>query len=408
MRCSSRWTLLAVVVSLCFICAPSSVKAEPLKVNTSTQLLWGDDLLGDGQAVVAQYLRFSYRPEGKQQFSAAGYGRIWGDLAGGSVRDGDFNGRLYYLYLDYKPIDQIGVRLGRQYVNLSAGSSLMDGATVNINKIGPLGLTVTAGRDIIYTLDSESSREGNYFVGFDVHLQDIKNTTLGLSYVRKYDHSDLSREEFGLNAKYIYKWVSPYAEVRYDRLSQAIDEATIGIDLFPMSNLMIKGEFYHSYPTFDSTSIFSVFAVDKFRECLLRAEYSIPKAPVSVFGEYKRQAYQDSSNADVFAVGARVFPTDRLTFSASVDYRHSFDDKEWGFEVLGDYKINNKIMVSAGVQHDAYQRPDDSGNRSAQRYWVGGKWLATKNLSVSGRLEDNANETFSHRTLGRITLDWNL
>src|ERR1700690_2950096 len=205
MRCSSRWTLITVVVSLCFIYAPSSVKADPLKVNTSTQLLWGDDLLGDSQAIVSQYLRFSYQPEGKQ-FSAAGYGRIWGDRANSSVRDNDFNGRLYYLYLDYKPIEQISVRLGRQYVNLSAGSSLMDGATVNINKIGPLGFTVTAGRDIVYSLDSESSREGNYFLGFDVHLQDIKNTQLGLSYVRKYDHSDLSREEFGLNAKYIYKW----------------------------------------------------------------------------------------------------------------------------------------------------------------------------------------------------------
>ncbi len=408
MRCSSRWTLLAVVVSLCFICAPSSVKADPLKVNTSTQLLWGDDLLGDSQAVVAQYLRFSYRPEGKKQFSAAGYGRIWGDLTGGSVRDGDTNGRLYYLYLDYSPIDKIEMRLGRQYVNLSAGSSLMDGATVNINKIGPLGLTVTAGRDIIYSLDSESSREGNYFVGLDVHLQEIKNTQLGVSYVRKYDHSDLSREEFGLNARYIYKWIIPYAQLRYDRLSEVVDEATVGIDLIPVNNLALKAEFFHSYPTFDSTSIFSVFAVDKFREYLVSAEYSLPKAPVSLFGKYRRQTYEDDTDADVFVAGARFFANDNLTLSASVDYRHGYDDKNWGFELTGDYRLNNKIMLAAGVQHNAYQRPDDTGNSSAQRYWIGGRWQAMKDVSVSGRFEENANENFSHRSLGRITLDWNL
>jgi hypothetical protein len=381
--------------------------ADPVKVTSSTQFLWGDDLMGEGQAVVAQYLRFSYTPE-KSQFSAAGYGRIWQDLAGGKIRDDDFNSRLYYLYIDYNPKETFSMRLGRQYVNLSAGSSLMDGATVNVNKIGPLGVTVAAGRDIVYSLDSETTRNGNYFLGLDVHLQDVKNTTLGLSYVRKYDNRDLSREEFGTNFRYIYKWISPYAEVRYDRLSKAVDDATIGIDLFPVNNLMLKGEFYHSYPIFDATSIYSVFAVDKFREYLFRAEYSLPKAPLTIFGEYKRQAYEEDSNADVFVAGVKVFPNDKVTISASVDYRHSYDDKGLGFELLGDYKVSNKVKVSAGAQYDAYQRPDEFGNRYAQRYWVGGRWLATKSMTVNARIEDNINETFSHRALGRLSLDWNL
>lgn len=402
-----RWAVYITIVLTALVFTAGGVYAGPLEVTSSTQLLFGDDLLGESQSIVAQYMRFSFRPEGKK-FSAAGFGRIWGDLSGGKVRDKDFNGRLYYLYLDYTPIEQLSMRLGRQFVNLSAGSSLMDGATLNVNKIGPLGLTVTAGRDIVYSLDSELSREGNYFVGMDVHLNDVKNTQLGVSYVRKYDSSDLSREEFGLNARYIYKWISPYAEIKYDRLSKAVDEAQVGINLFPVSNLMLKAEYYQSYPTFDSTSIFSVFAVDRFREGLLRAEYSLPKLPVSIFGEYKRQSYEDSSNADVFVLGARVFPTDRLTVSASVDYRHSYEDRDFGFELLGDYKLSKKIALAAGVQHNAYQRPDDIGTRSAQRYWFAGKWTATKNLTVTGRLEDNANETFSHRTLGRMTLDWNL
>lgn len=407
MRCSSRWTLLAVIVGLCILYMPSSVRAEPLKINTSTQLLWGDDLLGDSQTIVAQYLRFSYRPE-KSKFSAAGYGRVWQDLAGGKIRDDDFNGRLYYLYLDVNLIEEVSARIGRQYLNLSAGSFLIDGAVVQISKIGPLGVTVAGGRDVVYRLDSETTREGNYVAGLDIHLQDIKNTQLGVSYIRKYDRTELSREEFGLNARYIYKWVIPYAQIRYDRLSKAVDEATIGVNLVPVSNLALTAEFFHSYPTFDSTSIFSVFAVNKFREYLVSAEYSLPKAPVSIFGKYKRQTYEDDSNGDVFAIGAKFFPNDNLTVSAAIDYMHGYDEKNWGFEVTGDYKLNNKIVLAAGVQHNAYQRPDEAGNSSAQRYWVGGRWQAMKNISVSGRLEDNANENFNHRTLGRLTLDWNL
>ncbi|MDA8082335.1 MAG: hypothetical protein M0024_01600 [Nitrospiraceae bacterium] len=407
MRCNLRWMFYSALLCIFAFSVPATAIAEPVKLTSSTQFLWGDDWMGESQAIVAQYLRFSYTPE-KSKFSAAGYGRLWQDLAGGKIRDDDFNSRLYYLYVDYAPLEEVAMRFGRQYVNLSAGSSLMDGATVNINKIGPLGLTLTGGRDIVYSLDSETSRDGNYFLGFDVHLQDVKNTRLGFSYVRKYDHSDLAKEELGMNFRYIYKWLSPYAEVRYDRLSKAFDDATVGMDLFPVHNLMLKGEFYHFYPTFDSTSIYSVFAVDKFREYLLRAEYSLEKAPVAFFGEYKRQTYEDNSNADVFVAGAKVFPTDRLTLSASVDYRHAYDDKGWGFEALADYRLNEKLLVSAGVQHDAYKRPDDEGNRYAQRYWIGGRWQATRAMTVSTRVEDNVNETFSHRALGRVTLDWNL
>lgn len=407
MQCKMRWTYLLSVLFVLALTLPASATSDPVKVSSSTQFLWGDDLTGDSQATLAQYLRFSYAPE-KKNFSAAGYGRFTKDIASGSVRDNNFNVRLYYLYLDYSPIEQIALRAGRQYVNFSAGSALMDGATVNVNKIGPLGVTVAAGRDLVYSLDSESSRPGNIFAGIDIHLQDVKNTQLGVSYVRKYDQKDLSREELGMNFRYIYKWLSPYAELKYDSLSRAFDEATVGIDLFPVHNLSVKAEFYHAYPTFDSTSIFSVFAVDKFREYLLSAEYSLPKAPVSLFGQYKRQTYEDTSNADVFAVGARFFPTDRLTLSASVDYRHSYEDRDWGFEIMGDYKINKKFLVAAGVQHNAYQRPDENGTRSAQRYWVGGKWQATPQMGVTARIEDNANESFSHRMLGRIALDWTL
>jgi len=407
MRCNIRWMVYFSVVCLLAFSVPSSAVAGPLKLTSSTQFLWGDDLLGEGQAIIAQYLRFSYNPENKK-FSAAGYGRVWQDVAGGKIRSDDFSGRLYYLYLDYRPIDEVSLRLGRQFVNYSAGSSLMDGATVDISKIGPLGVTVSAGRDVAYSLDSEMTKPGNVFVGIDLHLQNVKNTQLGVSYIRKYDDKDLAREEFGMDFRYRYKWISPYAELKYDRISKAFDETTLGVDLFPISNLMVKGEFYHSYPTFDTTSIYSVFAVNKFREYLLRAEYSIPKAPVTVFGEYKRQRYDSEANADVFAVGAKVTPMDKLTVSASIDYRHAYDDQGFGFEVLGDYKISNKILVAGGIQYDAYQRPDDTGNRYAQRYWIGGRLNAAKGITVSARIEDNVNETFSHRPLGRLTLDWAL
>ena len=416
MRRIFRWFFFALVILVSNLLPSAIVQADPVNVKTSTQLLWGDGLLGDSQAIVAQYLRFSYNPEGKN-FAMAGYGRLWKDLASGEVRSTDFEGRLYYLYLDYRPVENVALRLGRQFTNFTAGTSIMDGASVNVHNLGIFGITLAGGRDVRYSLDSEFSRNGNYFMGIDLHLENVRSTQLGISYVRRYDTSDLAREELGMNFRYFFKQLSPYAELRYDTMSSVFDEATVGVDLFPISNLMIKAEFYHMYPTFDATSIYSVFAVDKYREYLIRADYSVSDQ-LTVFASYTNQDYDEGDDANVYSIGAKVYPIKNLSLNAAFNYRKGYsgydgltgdtDGKLYGFEVYGDYKVMKQLIVFAGVQYDTYNRPELDGNNYATRYWGGGKWLVNKNISLNARLENNVNENFDHRILGRFTLDWNL
>ncbi len=420
MRCIFRKSFIFSIVLLTSLLASAAVHAEPLRFSSSTQFLWGDDLLGANQAILAQYLRMNYAPEGKP-YSITGYGRVWKDFGSPDVRSNDFEGRLYYLYVDYAFAPQITTRIGRQFTNFTAGTSLMDGVRLDVSNIGPVGITLAGGRDVVFSLDSEFTRNGNYFVGVDVHLQDVKNTQLGISYARKYDESDLAREELGMNFRYYFKMASPYAELKYDVVSEVFDEATVGVDLFPIPNLKVKAEFYHSYPTFDTTSIYSVFAVDKYREYLILVEYNL-SVPVTVYASYKRQDYEEDTNADVYTIGARAHPMDKLSLNASFDYRKGYtgyaydtsagvtntDGKLYGFEVYGDYKLRKNIIVFAGAQFDTYDRPELNGSNDARRYWAGGRWIATKNLAVTARIEDNDNPNFSHRFLGRVALDWNL
>ncbi len=406
MRCFFRRSFVVSAVFLIFLLASAVAQAEPLKFSSSTQFLWGDDLLGESQQILAQYLRMSYAPEGKT-YSLTGYGRVWKDFGTPAVRDNDVESRLYYLYLDYAPAKQIATRIGRQFVNLTAGTSLMDGVRLDVSDIGPVGITIAGGRDVIYTLDSEVNRDGNYFVGVDVHLQGVQNTQAGVSYARKYNESDLAREELGANFRYNFKIASPYVELKYDVTSKAFDEATVGVEVYPMDKLMLKGEFYHSYPTFDATSIYSVFAVDKYREYMISAEYKV-SSPVTVFASYVKQTYEEDSNADVVRVGARLVPLEKLSVNASLDYRNGYGGNIWGFEVAGDYRLTEQIAVAGGVQYDSYKRPELDGTNDAQRYWIGGRWIATKNISVTARVEENVNEVFDHRTLGRVALNWNL
>lgn len=394
----------ALVFSACFI---SPAAADPLTVHGSTQFLWGDDLLDESQAILAQYLRFDYRPEGKY-YSMAGYGRVWDDFSGGSIRDNGLSGRIYYLYLDYAKKEDLSFRLGRQFVSFTAGSSIIDGLSVDIRDLGPVGITLSGGTDVTYSLESDHSRIGNYFTGIDIFLEKIESTQLGVSYVRRYDEGDLAREEFGLNARYYYKFLSPYTELRYDRLSESFDEAVVGVDFFPVEFLMIKAEYYHSYPTFDSTSIYSVFAVDKYQEYHLRAEYSFEDTPLILYASCVKQLYEDSDNADLYLLGASFNPTEKILVSASVDYRSGYGGKLLGFEAYGDYNFSKKLLLSAGAQYDAYSRPDYSGDDYAQRYWAGGSWVFNDKTSVDARLEANINENFEHNYLGRVALNWQL
>ncbi len=417
MRCILRKFFIVFVVFLSFLLVSASVYADPLKFSSSTQFLWGDDELGQSQAIISQYLRLSFTPEGKP-YSIWGYGRLWKDLGSPEVRDNDFLGRLYYLYLDYAITPNISTRIGRQFTNFSAGTSIVDGISVDVRKIGPVGLTVTGGREVVFSLDSEYSASGKYFAGVDLHLDSVKNLQLGMSYVRRSDDWDLAREELAVDFRYFFKILSPYATLKYDLISRVFDEATAGIDFFPTSNLMIKAEFYHSYPTFDTMDIYSVFAVDKFQEYLIRFEYALAQ-PVTLIAGYSRQTYEEGANADVFTVGAKVYPSDDLSLYAAYDYRHGYtgyngfnqqiNGQLSGFEFNADYKFKKNLIISAGVQYDSYNRPENvSDTNFAQRYWIGGRWLATKDMAVSLRLEEDAGENFNHRTLGRVALDWKL
>lgn len=418
MRGLIRWSVFIAAFILTNALPPGKANAEPVNVKSSTQFLWGDDLLGEHQAIIAQYLRLNYNPDGKD-YGFSGYGRIWDDLSDGKVRDTEFGGRLYYLYLDYFPIQNVSARIGRQYTYFTAGNPITDGATVNIHNIARyLGVTVAGGWDVRYTLDSEFSRGKDFFFAIDLHLENVKYTQLGLSYIRRYRGGDLGREEFAVNARYTYKFLTPYAEVRYDRLSEAVDEATLGLDIFPMQNLYLKAEYYHAYPTFDATSIYSVFAVDRYREYLFRAEYSVSE-PVTLYAGYMRQEYQEGDDANVYFIGARVYPVKNLTLNGSLNFRNGYSGYNgltgeteghlYGFELFADYRLRKELVAFAGIQYDTYKRPElETGEDSATKFWGGARWQLTKDTALTARLEENINQSFSHRLLGRVTLDWNL
>ncbi|MDA8168080.1 MAG: hypothetical protein M0Z59_00095 [Nitrospiraceae bacterium] len=407
-----RFLIVLTVFLNFFLLVSQMARAETFETNLSSQFIFGKDDLDKDESILAQYMRFNYKPDG-EAFTITGYGRLWKNFGPTGVRDNGLLGRLYYLYLDYAPIEEVSLRVGRQWVNFTSGSTIMDGISANVGGIAnvPVGLTVSAGRTVVFSLDAEYSRFGNYFFGADLHLVNLPKTQLGISFVNFFDEWDRAREEFGLNFRQYISFVAPYGEVRYDNLSKAIDEATLGLDIYPTTDLYVKAQYYYTFPTFDSTSIYSVFAVDKYQEYSLRAEYSLKLAmPVTVFAGYIRETYEDSDNANVFLAGARARPMDNLSVNAQVSDREGFGGHLLGFEISGDYRVNKNLTTQAGIQLDGYERPfiDETSFDNATRVWIGANYELKKDLSISARLEENFSQAFSYRTLGRVLLNWRL
>jgi hypothetical protein len=64
-----------------------------------------------------------------------------------------------------------------------------------------------------------------------------------------------------------------------------------------------------------------------------------------------------------------------------------------------------KWKAAGGIDYDAYERDDMTGQETARKYWVGGKYVFAKNMASSIRLEDDVNVNYTKDIQGRLTFD---
>ncbi len=388
---------------------PLQCWAVDIHGRSSTQFLsFINDFDNHRETDIAQYLLMNVTNIDKEgKFSIHGYGRGVQDLNNGNGT----TGRLYYLYGDYRDLfDKADVRLGRQFVNLSAGSAIIDGVQVDLKNIGPVGFTVLGGRDVVFGLNGEIGHEGNYDMGLSAYLLGFKKTQLDVSWLRKWDSGDVSRDIIGGNFnQYLFDNVRLYANARYDLNGEVFNEVLAGAKYFPTANLIFTGEWYQSYPTFDTTDIFSVFAVNRYQEYVFRADYSINEF-VAVHGGYTKEDFGDNSTSDVVEVGVTFHPVDKVTVNLSYDRTSGYGGELNGGMLDVAYDMNKMVQLAAGMTYDVFNRdffPSSSGTEHAQRYYVGGKYRFAKNMCATLRIDDLESETRNSSDVqGRFVFDY--
>jgi hypothetical protein len=397
----STSVLLSAFLVLCGL--SSTAGAITLDGRSSSQASWFRDEAGADHFDLAQYARVSTRNyDSGDTIRIDGYGRANGDVYQGDGVDG----RLYYLYLDKKGLPgQTSVRVGRQFFFVSAGSALIDGAKVEAKAVGPIAFSLAGGRNVMFSTNGEFTHGGDLAAGAQVGLTNIPQGALNLSYLVTYDQSELATEKIGLAAdKRFGKYAELYTQIRYDVLSEVWNEVEVGASTAIVPHVKLTAEFFRSTPTFEATSIFSVFAVDRYQEIAAKADVEISKS-LSAECEYRNESYSEDDKANVGEAGIRYRPTDASSVYAAGIWRNGSGGKLAGFELSGDVAVAKKYTLAAGIQHDVYRRDLQTGNQTASRFWVGGDVKLRKDISVAARVEDSVNENWNNDVRARLALN---
>lgn len=395
--------LSTALAALLLFSAGTALGAE-ISGRSSTQLLWyNDDFTEDRVFEAAQYLRLNVTKVDKDnKLSFFFYGRG----AQTFTHPQDATGRVYYLYADYRDLaDKADVRFGRQFASNASGSVVMDGLKIDLKNIGPVGVSAFYGRDVVFGLSGELGNGWNTDLGVSAYLAGFKNTDAEISWLRQYDDSEVNRDILGGSFKQnLFNSVKLYGNTKYDLFSEAFVESLIGAKVFPTSNLVFTGEFYSSYPVFDATSFYSVFAVDKFQEGLVRADYTVSEM-LTVYGGYKHQMY-DGDRADVYQLGTTITPIPDLRISLEGDSRTGYPDNMYGFLADVDFRITKNDQIACGMAYDVYDRDTITEDEIARRYWCGGKHKFARNMALSGRIQNDVNARYHENVSGRVVFDY--
>lgn len=384
--------------------ASSAAWSAEIHGRSSTQFTWFNDIFTDKkQAEFGEYLGLSVTKLDKDnKLSFQGYGRLTQDVRNGQ----GLNGRLYYLYGDYSNLfDKVDIRVGRQFVNYAAGSAIIDGGKIDLKNVGPVAFSVMGGRNVFFSLDGEATSYRDFAFGAAASLYGFRNTDAEVSYFMKLDNDGVARDQIGGSFKqYLFNSLKLYTNARFDIPSETFSEVLAGVKYYPSSNLVFTGEWYQSYPIFDSTSIFSVFAVSRYQEGVIRADYTI-NDKISVNAGYSRQDYE-GGDADVVEVGCRIRPIEQLQVTLNYDHRNGFGGDLNGGIAEVTFDVTKKIELAGGIHFDVYERDRVTGEETARKYWLGTKYKINDKASASVRVEDNVNARTSEDWSGRVAFNY--
>jgi len=397
-----QWiSLCTAIVMLAALPAGNALGAS-VSGRASTVFEWYDDAQEDTAVPFYQYLLINVRDIDGDGLNFRGYGRFADDLAD----EVDVDSQLYFAYLEKKDIlTNLDFKLGRQFISTTAGASLMDGLYLDYKGLGPLSLAVFGGGDVTYY---EGYNAKDLIGGVELSGNFFKTLNVSLSYLQKWDDSDLANELFGFDIDYDYdNMLNVYSETQFDYLTNSVSYFLVGANYHKDPRWNLRGEYLYSLPVFSATSIYSVFAVSEYEEAMVEFNYQLDVG-LRAFGRYTREMYEDFDDANVFEAGLEKIRTNRCAGYLTGVYRDDEDGQDLkGFKVYGSYLITPMFQAGLGLHLDVLERRLDSDDdeTTSKRYWADLTAYITKKVNVEAKVERVESDLYDYYNRGRVRLN---
>ncbi|HEY6009343.1 MAG TPA: hypothetical protein VIU40_13540, partial [Geobacteraceae bacterium] len=174
--------------------------------------------------------------------------------------------------------------------------------------------------------------------------------------------------------------------------------------LHPDPNWSLRLEYLYSLPVFDSTSIYSVFAVSEYEE--VSGEAVLRLAPgLQLLARYAREMYEETDDADVYELGVEKIRTGRWSGYIFGTWREDGQDLK-GIKAAATLQILEKLSVGAGAHFDVLERDAaDEDDTTAKRYWLDGRYTFTKRIDCEAKLERVESALWDYYNRGRVRVN---
>jgi len=400
MNAWQRMLFCAAVGLLAFWPAGDALAAS-VSGRASTVLEWYDTAEEDTAVPFYQYLLLNVKDIDGKGLNFRGYGRLADDLAD----EDDVDSQLYYGYLEKKDIlENLDFRLGRQFISTTAGASLMDGLKLDYGLLDNYKLSLFGGGDVSYY---EGYNAKDLLVGAEISGRFIKTLDLGLSYLQKWEESELTHELIGFDFDYDYRnAVNVYSETQYSWLTDEVTYFVLGAKYHEDPKWSLRAEYLYSLPVFSSTSIYSVFAVSEYQEALAELNYSFGDG-LRAYARYVREIYDEVADANVYEAGIEQIRTARFAGYLTGTIRDDADGQDLnGFKVYASYLFNKYFDAGLGAHVDVMERRlEEDDETTNSRLWADATVHVNKKVNVQGKVERVESDLWDEYYRGRVRLN---
>ncbi len=402
-----RKAILGSAVLLLILGPAGMALGASVSGRSSTVLEWFDTAQEKTAVPFHQYLLFNVH-EIAPGLSFHSYGRLSDDLASRV----DVDSRLYYAFLEKRGLllPNLDARLGRQFISTAAGASVMDGLHLQYNDLGPAILKIFGGGDVRY---HESYSAEDLIWGAEVSAKIGLDLDLGLSYLQKWDGGDLAHELIGFEANYVWRrMLNIYSETQYSWITKDVAYFNLGANYYRNPKWSLRTEYLYSLPLFPSTSIYSVFAADKYQELMAELVYYVDPG-LRLLGRYVREFHESFSDANLFEFGVEKLRTDRFSGYVLGTWRDDKDGQDLkGIKVRAAWLFNRYVDAGVGAHIDVLERRlnthdlfEEKSETTARRYWVDSTVYFSPTVNLQGKVERIESEFWNYYYQGRVRLN---